>query len=592
MISDFGKPRYNEGIQLQESSKLFQIQCLSESNNNITDSSKLIQSHILFNNCSQSNASSLVIMGKKNFENDIINQTENTRFLNYKHSQSTNNSSLLIGIKPSNEVHTENNYIHNAHSSDNIEDDEEDVSTNQAIMSLALKISEQDINFNCSDDFDEQIINNSSSSSFFGDQNGDQNVDSFKLEEEYKMTNSLKILESLVNIEHNKLEVQKSLTKNESNHPSNESFEKKQTEDSNKTNSKKNKSRKSKKKELENIEKEEKITTKEYKNHCFEYQSKKRKTHKGKSYRSEATSFSSTNNGTLDVINSNIKISLTSQNTKDDLPSNELKTHPDNDQSITFNKKELNITNTTNSSNNSDIPAIKVFPIASTSNCSEKYANNSKKQSSNTSGSLMKTSDYKKLYEKDRKSLFSPDIIITSKPSKDCTNNCGIKKENNHLEKKDDCSPINTSKSRKSKLKMNNNKKKVSYSDTKVTITNRKRKEVVNTKSVSKRSSTSSSNQKLPHTAIGNSLNKYKRLRMHESLDEIKNNSDTIETPLSETANILNNKNIINTETLENNETNLGSSEYQSLPGWLKAKCELYRIKPLYIVVNPNITYN
>lgn len=589
LISDFGKLRCNEGIQLQESSKLFQIQCLSESNNNTTDTGKIIQSH-LFNNCSQSSASSLVMMEKKNFENFTINNPENAHLHNYKHSQITNNSSFLIGLRPPNEINIENNYLSNAHPSNNIEDDEEDVHTNQSIMSLALKISQQDINFNCPDDFDEHIINNSNSCNLFVEQNGDRNVDPSKVEEEYKITNSLKILESLVNIEHNKLEVQKSLTENES-HLGNGSFEKKQSKISYKTHLKKKDHRKSKKKELKSIDKEERITTKEHKSHCFENQSKKRKSRKDKSFRSEATSSSSTNNKTLDITSS-VEIPIISQNTKDNLPSNELKTHLDIVGNITVNEKELNNINMVKETN---ILSINDFPIASTSRYSERDMDNSKNKSSSINESQMKPSDYnQKTYDKYCKSLFSDPIIITSKRSKKDTNNLDMIKEGNLSEKKDDSSSIKESKSQNSKSKFKsslpNSKKKVSYhDDSKMTTTNGKHKEVVNTKSVLKSSTKSSSNRKLSRDKIGN-RNKFKRLKIHEPHDEIKNNSDT-------NTNILENKNVIIAETFENpelknNESSIGISEYQHLPKWLRIKCELYEIKPVYIVVDPNKTYS
>lgn len=530
-------------------------------------------------------------MEKKNFGNITINHTENAHLHNYKHSQSTSNSSFLIGLRPSNEVGVENNYQPNAHSSNNIEDEEEDVHTNQAIMSLALKISQQDINFNCSDDFDNEMINNNDSSSIFVEQNGNQSVDPFKVEDEYKITNSLKILESLVNIEHNKLEVQKSFTENES-HLSNESFEKKQSTMSNKTNLKKNDHRKSKKKELKSVEKEERITTKEHKSHCFEHQIKKRKSHKDKLSRSEATSFSSTNYKTIDISNF-VEIPLKSQSMKDNLSSNELKTHLDIVGNITVNEQELNNTNMVSESN---ILSINGSPIASTSSYSEKDMENSKNKSSSISGSLMKPSDYnQKSYNKYCKSLFSDPIIFTSKRYKDFTNNLDMKKENNLSKKKDNCSSINKSKSQKTKLKIKfnlpNNKKKVGYhDDSKVTITNEKHKEAIYTKSILNSSSKSSSNQKLSHDKIGNRFNKFKRLKMHEPDDEIKNNSDT-------NKNILETKNVIIAETFENpelnnNESSIGTSEYQSLPEWLRKKCKIYKIKPVYIVIDPNKIYS
>lgn len=575
------KSRCNEGIQLHESSKLLQIQSSSssESNNNTTDSGKMIQTH-LFNSCSQN--SSLVIMEKENVENIIMHKTVNDCLNNYKNSQSTNNLPLLVGFKPSNELIREHNFLQNVQSLGNIQDEEdEDFKTNQAIMSLALKISQQNTNFNNSDDFDEQIINGSS---LFSEQNGDQNIDC-KLDEEFKITNSLKILESLVNIEHNKLETQKSFSEEELQ--SNiESFENTQNKMSNKTNFKKNKSTQSKEIIHKNVTKEE--TIKKTKSSSRKLITKKRKNHKRKSsnkknqndsnhdltilsnlndFKEEETILFTTNTFHKLEITSSVGTTLTSQNVKDNLPSNELKTHSEEVENIPVNQKESN--NTTNDSNDSNTSSIKVSPISSTSSYNEKGMDNSKNKSFNVSGSPMKNSDLKKLYLKDRKSLFSPEIIIRSKPTNNSTNNLCTKKVN---------TPIRIS------------DRKLSIKKTKNLSNVEKTKSHKSTKS-----SKSSSNQKPSNSSclkIVSSQNKFKRLRMHK---EIKINSDTHQNPLPNTE--VDNNEVINIENsalensviVENTNSNIGTLENMNLPEWLKAKCVLYNIRPLYVVLHPYV---
>jgi len=117
----------------------------------------------------------------------------------------------------SNEINIGNNNVDTAHSLVIMEDDE-DLNTTQALISLAMKITnQQEINFKYTDGFEDEKLNvvntsndNQTNCSLL-QQNGDQNIYCHRLEEEYQISNnSLKLLESLVDIEHSKLEGQPS----------------------------------------------------------------------------------------------------------------------------------------------------------------------------------------------------------------------------------------------------------------------------------------------------------------------------------------------------------------------------------------------
>jgi len=202
-------------MNLQESSFMSQIQCLPESNNNTTDSGKMIHLN-LFNNSLQNITNSSMISEKGNYQNNIVDKLEPT-IHNRKYSLQKNNLPLPTELTLTNERNIISNYIHNNHTIVH-PDEEDDVKTTAAIVSLAMKITEQEVNLKFADGFeDEKCINSKyenirseiQTNNLIIEQIGDRNSESHKLEEEFKMNNSLKILESLVNIEHNKLEVQK-----------------------------------------------------------------------------------------------------------------------------------------------------------------------------------------------------------------------------------------------------------------------------------------------------------------------------------------------------------------------------------------------
>jgi len=118
---------------------------------------------------------------------------------------------------------------------------------------------------------------------------------------------------------------------------------------------------------------------------------------------------------------SSVGILLETQDAKNDLSANE--SYLNDVENISISENEGNTMPTINSS------LLNTSCIASTSSYDERDVNDVKTTSFNQ-GSLIKSSDYKKIYEKDRKSLFNPDVIIVSKSTKDTTNDINIKKKN------------------------------------------------------------------------------------------------------------------------------------------------------------------
>ncbi|XP_026819934.1 putative uncharacterized protein DDB_G0291812 [Rhopalosiphum maidis] len=648
------KPCYNENILLQGSSKLSQIQCLPESNNNTTDTDKAIQ--FIFNNNSENDPNSMIMVERENVKNTTVKEIETSTFHNYRETLQINNlpkeSTNNIPFK---NIHTNNNE-NTAHSSVIIDDDDK---TTQAIISLALKIQQTTYHDDDVDYFETNEINNSNmctnneiqTTKYLIEQNGDQNTDPLKLEEEYKINNSLKLLESLVNIEHNKLEVQKCLVNNEPQ--SNiEKSEINPYKSSTKTNIGKKKNRKLQENKYKEDEDEWLPSDEKRKNHCSKNKTKtiKQKSHKDRTPKknkkldaqntlnnlcSSSSSVEIQNDPSTSVtMNESLFSSYTKkpetivsavintksldttyrtetqlayQNEKDCLQINDFKQLPNYVESIMHNEKKKCLTTV----NNSDVLSNKTSPIASTSSYNEKDVDNLKNKSTSPSGSAMKTSDYKKLYEKDRKSLFSPDVIIIknvpSKPSKELINDLLIKKECNSTQNKED-----SEKKQKPKIcKVENNKrKKLTKNNTdKVKITDNTSKSINDLKSKTNHASTSK--------------NKFKRIKVTKSNDRANTNAVSNKNNESNTTDILENKvsskidtldpqELNRTNILENNMSEEGTSEYQQLngtnvlenkesdkdtlvnktmPAWLKLLYTIHNIKPCYVVIDPNITY-
>ncbi|CAH1731450.1 unnamed protein product [Aphis gossypii] len=623
------KPCCNENILLQESSKLSQIQCSPESNNNTTDTDKAIQSY-LFNN-SENDQNSILVAERDNVKNTTTNKLETTAFQNYREALQVNN----LFIESTNNTMFNNISINNnqntAHSSVIIDDDDK---TTQAIISLAMKIQQttfhEDIDYFEANEINDSTvcINNEiqTTKAGFIEQNGDKNTDPLKLEEEYKINNSLKLLESLVNIEHDKLKVQKSPTKNEIQ-PNIEKSEKNLFKSSKKTIIVKKKNRRlqgiiNKEEEDEWLPSDEK-----QKNHCLKNKHKKKEVKRSqkdkvpKKYR-KLESPNILNN----LSTSTSSCSVTIQG--DQSPSltmnvSSISSYTKKSETIVSTVKNTKSLDTTTSAgtqlayqnvkdclptaNNLDMLSNKTCPIASTSGYNEKNIDNLKnKLSSPPTVSAMKTLDYKKIYEKDRKSLFSPDIIITNNVTlKSPKDDLHIKKEHNSIQKKED--PEKKPDSKICKVKNNNkssNKKKRSVG-----------KELISKVKITDNSSKLTHNSKSKPNHASTTKNKFKRIKFTESDDKVKTNAVSNKNKISNTSDILENKVSGNIDTLdpqESNRTNIlennisdqGTSKNHQLkvqnkeevfkiplfdentPEWLRHLITIHNIKPVCVSLN------
>jgi len=655
---------------LQGSSKLTQIPCLSESNNNTTESDKAIQSYMLSNN-SENDSNSLLMVEGENIKNTAVNKIEASSFHNYRPTLQIDN----LSVEPTNDdlplfnnMHTGGN-MNSAHSSAIMEDDQK---TTEAIMSLALTIQ---TNFNFVDDFESDDINVSNvcatneiqTTKCLIEQNGDQNTDPLKLEEEYKMHNSLKLLESLVNIEHDKLEVQKNLIENEIQ-PTIEINETTRFKSSKKTNITKKNSRKMHKNTLKEEKNEEEwLPSSNKRNH---WSKNKSKTNKIKSridkapkkikklevqntlnnvsksnsscsteiqndesislalngslfssYTKKPETIVSTKNTKSLNTTSSVEMQMENHSTKDCLQTNEFKQLSNNFESIQHKEKKNCLAVV---GNNSNAVLIKTLHVASTSGYNDKAVANIKNKSSSHSGSVMKTSDYKKLYEKDRKSLFSPDVVIIKnvpiKPLKDVENDLPIKKEYNLAQIKEDQDKKPKSKIHKEEIDNKTSDKKRKLSKPKVNTTKSNPKVKRDSKSKSNNALTSLEQKS---SFVRQSNNKSKRLKVIKSdaeaetiagsstyngsntTDNLKNNDsgniDDLNLQKLDTTNILKNnkfgegtsshQQLNGVNVLDNKKSNDNTLEEEAMPEWLRKKCEIYNIKPVYVVINPFITY-
>lgn len=651
---------------LQGSSKLTQIPGLSVSNNNTTESDKAIHSYILSNN-SENDSNPLLMVEEENIKNTTVNKIESTSFHNYRPTLQIDN----LSVEPTNNDLPLFNNLHNddsvnsAHSSAIMEDDQK---TTEAIMSLAMTIQ---TNFNFVDDFESDDINVSNicatneiqTTKCLIEQNGYQNTDPLKLEEEYKMHNSLKLLESLVNIEHDKLEVQKSLTENEIQ-PTIETNETTRFKSSKKTNIMKKKSRKSHKNTLKEEEKEEEwLPSSNKRNRCSKNKTKPNKiktcidktSKKNKkmevqntlnnvstsnsscstkiqndesislalngslfsSYTKKPETIVSTTKTTKSLdTSSSVETQVENHNTKDCLQKNEFNQLSNSFESMLYNEKN-NVLAV--AGNNSNAVLIKTSHVASTSGYNDKDVGNIKNKSSCLLSPVMKTSDYKKLYEKDRKSLFSPDVvIIKNAPVKLLKDDLPIKKEYNLLQVKEDQDKKSKSKTNKKEIdtKTSDKKRKISTPEVKATKTNPKTKR--DSKSKPNNASTSLEQKS---SYVKRSNNKSKRLKVSKPDGEAKtiavsstnngsNTTDKLNNKVSNNIDALNLQKLNSLNSLRNNKYGEGSSRHQQLngvnvldnkesikkeeepmPEWMRKKCEMYNIKPLYVVINPFITY-
>lgn len=520
-----------------------QSECLSESIN-INDISKICES-ISVSSFSQSGGS--------------------TTYSKIK----TNNNSLHSAVNMCNESNIENNYVRTAESLVENGEDFDDVKNDQYLMSLALKISKSDLSAEYAEDFiDKRLTNNSTSNAISAssntsviEHNGYQNNESFKTDEEFRLKNGLKILESLVNTEHAKLDVEGESSTELELQPDIETVEINYSKVSSNSNSSENNNFISKEKAQKKLEQDRKfLKDKELKIQCTKYEtiSNKKKNHENKSSKNNnkkldvpTNLFESSSSSSMEIQNNqyisvavnssqipsssqkidskistntkttkSVKIQLESQNLKNNSITSKSKTHSSNAEKLHINGKYCNSTLISNGS--TSVLPIKTNPIASTSSYNEKDDGNLKNKSSNPSSSGMKTSDYKKIYEMDRKSLFNPDIVFV-KPKRASDSVNGIKNNNQSKEIKGKSQQIlemTKDKICKSKIKNNaffNRKKKLDNRlKVKITCNNSKKSQL---SKPTPSNSTCSLNPKSSHSTKS-SHNKFKRLKIYDSDNE------------------------------------------------------------------------
>lgn len=627
-----------ESIKLLDLPNLNQIQHLPETNNNnnnTTDSDLVVQLHLLNNN-SQNAASPLVeILEKENDLNVIVNPIKVKQLHN--HSQKEDDFST-VELNTSNGMNI-TNYVHTVQAPVNI-DDEDDLKTTQAIVSLAMNIAkQQDIDFKYTDGFEDEnttdlnVLNTSNeiqtnclhvqqdgdqTSSLLTQKNG-EHITLPLLEDEYQITNSLKILESLVNIEHSKLKEQRSPAEKQSSLPNVESkknkdkkksinISKKQTNDKSKKqvhitavtqewkawNVKNHKN----KKRLKNKSKEVQVQQKN--------RNKKSKSDNNLGNSSQINSLcrsgniQNDQNVLLDVVSSSnshknstitkvkslntnclVGMSSESQIVKNNSPANKLKTHLGDVENIKVKKKGKNTNRDSNTLKTSSL-------VASTSSCNKKDKKIKKNKSINSSDSVMvKTYDYKQLYEIDRKSLFNPDVIITLKSTKASVN---VRNENSSTAvKSNDLS----NETEEIKLGIDVETEKASLKHNYC--------------------STKKNNDKQLHldknTTFGTSINVLKRLRVDNPDNEMNNNSKKYKTPdITEIVENQESNNVgdsielktvceIKEELVTNYEVKdelvtYSLDTYSTLPDWLKQKYVEYNLKPVFVVIERSMIFD
>lgn len=612
------KPYFNdEGNKLQESSKLDQVQSLDVSNNNNSSNTDKITD--LFTGSSQGDVNSLVRM-----ENE--NMVSTTSLCDYSNSLKHLSLASKFPLNQSNNINITSNSVSVPITNPLISiEEDDDYQTTQAIMSLALNVSQQDIQFGYSDGFEDGNITNSSfvstsneTCSSFVVKVGDHS----KSEEEYT-SHGLKILESLVNIEHNKLEVQKTLVQNEfqesniklkdkeqgkllnkeieikkkKNSRSKDKLKKIKDEEDWTPDKKKKKYSKDKKKSYKQKEKAENNNINVESEKCLNKSSLNRHLNgfiemqdnqssslfmKDSLYSNSVKKFDTVTIPKINKTNSEIFL-LSSKNTNES-PTNKLKTNSDNvENPLIIQTENINTTTNTDIINfDSVLSKPNTFHVSSSTNShNEKYTLNPKIKTSNFC--LPKNSvDYQKLYDNDRKRLFNPDIIISSKPMKDSTI-CLIK-ENNLVQKPDTLSRSKKYKSitnSKVSSKNKNNSKFI-----KVRFTNDAFKKIKNKKTTCSKSIT------VKH-------NRSKNLKIHKSDIKSESNDNINNTEESNNIEFLKNEDFSNVVLVNDNMNSMDTLEYKNVSEDIKydtyksieAQCELYNIKPCYVVINPNMRY-
>lgn len=191
----------------------------------------MIQPHLFSNNSENDLAPLVEILKKEDDTNTVVNLIETTSTLYSQVQQKAD--PLMDALNASNGIDIDN-YVQNANSIINI-DEEDDFKTTQAIISLAMNITnQQEINFRYTDGFEDENVthlndlnvssgieaircheqqNGDQTSNFtpqhsdptadvhLGQQNGYENTYLPTIEDEFQITSSLRMLESLVNNE-------------------------------------------------------------------------------------------------------------------------------------------------------------------------------------------------------------------------------------------------------------------------------------------------------------------------------------------------------------------------------------------------------
>lgn len=550
------KPHFN--VNHPEQSTSAQIQCLSGSNANTTETDESVNLTQIFNN-----------------SNSILLNT---------HSSKINTTSLAVGLSG---INLTNKYVCTNNSPINNEDDE--LKSDSSILSIAMNINEEDLNMRFADDFENDDINNEMRpTTLIVEQNSDANR---KSEEELQMNTGLKLLQNLVNIEHDKLEIQKSLTTVELPQSKPDSNEKKPDKMVNKANTGNNMNLF--KTPNQNIVGELLQNDTELKTNDLRQQAKPKR--KYDSYLDQ-------------TMRKKPKTMMNDLNTKKQLDkiyamynknSKSAKSTPTIIANISVNKKECTATSTSTTTN---ALSIITNPIASTSS----YTGDLSKYKPFSPFVLTRThEDCRKIYEMDRRSLFSPDIVFGLKPK--IKENKALKKPDNKNRESD-----KMFETKGQKTNVTAESKKVNDKLIKVKIGSIKDKLLHCNKTVPNstfRSPAEHNNimkpkisinthkqieQKSSTEANANTNNKKEELNIPDILKnkELNDSKVTLENQEPGSEQILKNQELNDEQLLpENPVLSADSSENSDTPEWIKKLFELYNIKPVYVVIEKNKKY-
>lgn len=639
-------------------------------------SDRVIQPNILDKNV-QNDPDSLSISKRLNgeiistadtVENDSV--CDNTQVHQHKNAPPTEELNI------SNENNKQNNFIQidqeciedamnaSGNDSENIETEDQVIKkTTLSIINLNKMISEQKdseifgyknshLTENTKCNNDSININNeigTETTSVLMEDDRSKDYDLINLNENLSINISLKILENMVNIEHNKLIKQK-LMENKSqksntlpeinNHHNCSDVNKKKDEISKIKNHKVSEKHKSslKSEKSKNHNRTEKIIkcNKDFtskKNHNkLESQNNFPKLslrNSGDSMEiqndSNNTSISisdSTSNESNSTNTTNISMSeignilenvLEPQNTNSSLSANVLEIHSNVTEISPIRKQNLN--NQVITYHLNEIPK-KTNLNLSTNLMIKNKSRYIQHKSSDVHYSTLKKSDYKKLYEKDRRSLFNPDIVFNSSLPKDPKNKTNTKSNNNLSQESSDLVSKKSSKTKRfqpqTSKRFSSSKKRFNYDSYIESIKS-------NIKSKLKISTKPELNdvKDLPQSQTRAADNKYKRLKMYDSqiddniIDDKKKkrklNKNCLENKTSR--NIINNtepcirnkSSILDPcETVNSNNDSqmtgeksdtLDQSKSNQTPEWIEKLIKQHNIKTLWIAIDRNAIY-